>query len=174
MAAADDEAFTEFVADTHGQLSRSARLLTGDWHTAEDLVQATLMKVYRQWRRVAAADSALAYTQRIMLNLFLTSLRRRWRGESPQENLPEPPAAAGGGSADLAHAVGSRDVLSRALQRLPARQRAVVVLRYYEDLSVEQTAHLLDCSAATVRSQASRALAKLRSDTGVTLLEVEL
>ncbi|MHA6764635.1 SigE family RNA polymerase sigma factor [Streptacidiphilus sp. PAMC 29251] len=159
---ADDVAFTEFVAETHSQLARSARLLTGDWHAAEDLVQATLMKVYRQWRRVAAADSALAYTQRIMLNLFLTSLRRRWHGESAQDELPEAAEA----SADFTSAVGSRDALSRALRQLPRRQRAVVVLRYYEDLSVEQTAHLLDCSTATVRSQASRALAKLRSDAG--------
>ncbi|MFC1411430.1 SigE family RNA polymerase sigma factor [Streptacidiphilus sp. N1-12] len=165
----DDVAFTEFVAETHSQLTRSARLLTGDWHSAEDLVQATLMKVYRQWRRVVAADSALAYTQRIMLNLFLTSMRRRWHGESAQEELPEPAGAA----PDFTGAVGSRDVLSRALRQLPRRQRAVVVLRYYEDLSVEQTAHLLDCSAATVRSQASRALAKLRSDAGTAQLTRE-
>jgi RNA polymerase sigma-70 factor (sigma-E family) len=167
--ATDDVAFTQFVADTHARLSRSARLLTGDWHAAEDLVQATLMKVYRQWRKVAAADSALAYTQRIMLNLFLTSLRRRWWGESPQEQLPDAEETA----SDFTGAVGSRAALSQALQQLPRRQRAVVVLRYYEDLSVEQTAHLLDCSAATVRSQASRALAKLRSDAGIALLEME-
>jgi RNA polymerase sigma-70 factor (sigma-E family) len=166
---ADDTAFTEFVAETHSQLARSARLLTGDWHTAEDLVQATLMKVYRQWRRVALADSALAYTQRIMLNLFLTSLRRRWHGESPRGELPEATEPSG----DFTGAVGSRDALSAALRRLPRRQRAVVVLRYYEDLSVEQTAQLLDCSEATVRSQASRALARLRADAGTALLEME-
>ncbi|MFC1416036.1 SigE family RNA polymerase sigma factor [Streptacidiphilus cavernicola] len=165
----DDTAFTEFVAETHGQLARSARLLTGDWHTAEDLVQATLMKVYRQWRRVVLADSALAYTQRIMLNLFLTSMRRRWHGEAPSGELPE----RLGPDSDFTGAVGSRDALSRALAGLPRRQRAVVVLRYYEDLSVEQTADLLDCSAATVRSQASRALAKLRSDVGTARLELE-
>ncbi len=165
----DDTAFTEFVAETHGQLARSARLLTGDWHTAEDLVQATLMKVYRQWRRVVVADSALAYTQRIMVNLFLTSLRRRWHGESPHEELPEPVGAG----PDFTGDVGNRDALSRALAGLPRRQRAVVVLRYYEDLSVEQTADLLGCSTATVRSQASRALAKLRSDAGTARLEME-
>jgi RNA polymerase sigma-70 factor (sigma-E family) len=162
---AEDAEFTRFVAETHSQLSRSARLLTGDWHTAEDLVQATLMRVYRRWRRVAAADSALAYSQRIMINLFLTSLRRRWRGEAPQERLPET------ATPDFSAGVNERDALSRALQQLPRRMRAVIVLRYYEDLSVEQTAHLLDCSEATVRSQATRGLAKLRAGVGSTQLE---
>jgi RNA polymerase sigma-70 factor (sigma-E family) len=164
---ADDAAFTQFVAETHGQLARSARLLTGDWHTAEDLVQATLMRVYRRWRRVEAADSALAYTQRVMLNLFLTSLRRRWNGEAPQDRLPETAAP------DFSTEINSRDALSRALGALPKRMRAVVVLRYYEDLSVEQTAQLLGCSEATVRSQAARALAKLRADAGTARLEME-
>ncbi|MFC5909426.1 SigE family RNA polymerase sigma factor [Streptacidiphilus monticola] len=168
MGAEEDEAFSAFVAQTHGQLHRSARLLTGDWHRAEDLVQATLMKVYRRWRRVQAADSAQAFAQQMMLNLFLTSLRRRWNGEVPKGELPEP-----GRSGDPETAFDRRDALSRALQSLPKRQRAVVVLRYYEDLSVEQTAALLACSEATVRSQAARALAKLRADAGLALLEVE-
>lgn len=176
MRAEEDAEFTAFVAQTHRQLLRSARLLTGDWHSAEDLVQTALLKVYRRWRRVRAAESALAFTQQVMVNLFLSSLRRRWHGETPHGELPEPSGSVAGGAAgggDPGSGVGQRDALERLLRQLPRRQRAVVVLRYYEDMSVEQTAQLLSCSEATVRSQAARGLARLRAEAGLRELLAE-
>ncbi len=151
----DDARFSEFVATRWNALVRTAYLLTGDYQEAEDLVQTTLAKLYPQWRRINA-DTAVRYARRALVNNNRSRLRRHRVIHLLTPFLPETPAPA--------RAEQDRDVLVTALAALPERQRAVVVLRYWEDLSVEETAHELGCSPGTVKSQASRALAKLRAD----------
>lgn len=146
-----------FAAAHHAQLVRSAYLLVGESHAAQDLAQDTLVQVLQKWRKVESADHPAAYARRVMLNLFLTGQRRRWHGETPSAELPDRPRAD-----DPNAAADERDVLRRALRALPPRQRAAVVLRHYEQLSEAQTAHLLGCSAGTVKSLTSRGLAALR------------
>jgi len=152
--------FAEFVATRGQALQRTAFLLTNDWALAEDLVQTSLARAYPRWSRIVADDPE-AYMRRVLINTWSSWWRRRWRGELPTETLPE--QAAG----DAFAASDRRDALRTALARLPKRQRAIVVLRYHEDMSEAQVAHALGISAGTVKSQASRALAKLRDDTAL-------
>ncbi|MEY9877325.1 RNA polymerase sigma-70 factor (sigma-E family) [Streptacidiphilus sp. MAP12-33] len=135
---------------------RTAYLLTGDFHEAEDLVQTTLTKVYPYWRGVRA-ETADAYVRRALVNTNRSRHRRRRVVQLLTPFVPDHPAADAGRDAD-----GERGVLVALLAELPERQRAVVVLRYWEDLGAEEVAELLGCSVGTVKSQASRALAKLR------------
>ncbi|HTZ45505.1 MAG TPA: SigE family RNA polymerase sigma factor [Jatrophihabitans sp.] len=144
----------EFVSTHSRSLLRAAWLLTGDWATAEDLVQTTLIATWRRWE---AIDSPEIYVRRVLTNTYLSSRRRRWTGERPVADLPELPGPDAYGSSDTRHA------LTAALATLPAQQRAVVVLRYFLDLSEAQAAASLGCSVGNVKSQSSRALAKLRA-----------
>jgi len=148
--------FEEFVAGRGQALQRFGYALTGDWALAEDLLQTALAKAYPRWSRVLRDDPE-AYVRKIMLNTWSSWWRRRWRGELPTLQLPE--VAAPDGYAD----VDSRQALRAALAQLPPGQRAVVVLRYHQDLSEAQVAELLGISAGTVKSQAARALATLRA-----------
>jgi RNA polymerase sigma-70 factor (sigma-E family) len=148
--------FEEFVAGRGQALQRFGYVLTGDWALAEDLVQTALAKAYPRWSRVVRDDPE-AYVRKIMINTWSSWGRRRWRGELPALQLPE--VAAPDGFAGIDH----RQVLRAALAQLPRRQRAVVVLRYHQDLSEAQVAELLGISVGTVKSQAARALASLRS-----------
>ncbi|GAB3465082.1 SigE family RNA polymerase sigma factor [Actinophytocola sediminis] len=150
------EGFEEFVAGASPRLLRMAYHLTRDAGHAEDLLQTVLAKAWRSWRRVSGDPEP--YVRRIMVNTHATWWRRRWRGEEPTAELAE----SVGGPAQ--HAVDERDWLWRALGRLPARQRAVLVLRFYEDMTEAQVAEVLGCAVGTVKSQASKALAKLRLD----------
>jgi RNA polymerase sigma-70 factor (sigma-E family) len=145
--------FEEFVAARSRFLLRYALLLTGNAHDAEDLLQAALAATYRHWRTAAAGD-ADAYVRRALLNGYLTARKRRLR--SPQRHSVDSPAS------DPALTVPERDAMWRALSALPPRQRAVVVLRYYEDLDEAGIARVLGVSVGTVKSQASKALATLR------------
>ena len=149
--------FAEFVALRGQALQRTAFLLTNDWALAEDLVQTALARAYPRWNRIQSDDPE-AYLRRVLVNTWSSWWRRRWRGEVPTETLPESAAPDAYASADR------KDALRAALARLPKRQRAIVVLRYHEDLSETQVADALGISAGTVKSQASRALAKLRDD----------
>jgi RNA polymerase sigma-70 factor (sigma-E family) len=162
------EGFAEFVAARSAPLLRAAWLLTGEQRRAEDLLQTALAVAWRRWSRVVDAGSPEAYVRRVLFTTYVTWWRRRWRHELPFAALPEPP-----GAADHAGAVVLRDAVRRALARLSRQQRAVVVLRYVEDLTVAQTAQVLGCSEGTVRVQASRALAVLRTDPGLQLAETE-
>lgn len=155
-----EEEFREFVAARSGALLRTAYLLAGDWATAEDLLQTALTKTYLAWKRLGGIDAIEPYARRVMVNTSTSWWRRRWHGERPTEVLPE---RAG---VDEIEQQLDRDALWRHLQALPARQRAVLVLRYYEDLSEAQTAALLDISVGTVKSQTSRALNTLRRRLG--------
>jgi RNA polymerase sigma-70 factor (sigma-E family) len=148
--------FEEFVAGRGQALQRFGYALTGDWALAEDLLQTALARAYPRWSRVQQDDPE-GYVRKIMLNTWSSWWRRRWRGELPTERLPE---AAG---PDSYAAIDSRQLLRAALAQLPARQRAVVVLRYHQDLSEAQVAELLGISVGTVKSQAARALASLRA-----------
>jgi RNA polymerase sigma-70 factor (sigma-E family) len=150
------QVFEEFVAGRGQALQRFGYALTGDWALAEDLLQTALAKAYPRWSRVLRDDPE-AYVRKIMLNTWSSWWRRRWRGELPTLLLPE--VAAPDRFAD----VDSRQALRAALAQLPPGQRAVVVLRYHQDLSEAQVAELLGISAGTVKSQAARALASLRA-----------
>lgn len=162
------DSFTDFVTEQGRGLLRTAWLLTGDWAASEDLVQTTFTRVWRHWDRVRDADDPASYVRRIMLNCHLKTLRRRWNGERPTATLPE---VAG---VDAHAASEIRTSLETALATLPPRQRAVVVLRYFSDLTEVQTAAELGCSVGTVKSQASRAMVTLRSHPALAgLLTVE-
>jgi RNA polymerase sigma-70 factor (sigma-E family) len=167
-APAPPDGFVEFVATRSGVLLRSAWLLTGDMGKAEDLLQTVLALVWPRWPRVAQGGNPEAYIRRVLFSTYLSWWRRRWRFEVPSPALPE-----AGDRSDLAGESATRDALQRALAKLSRQQRAVVVLRYVEDLSVAETAHLLGCSPGTVKVQASRALATLRTDPNLRLPHVE-
>ncbi|MEV8375939.1 SigE family RNA polymerase sigma factor [Kribbella sp. NPDC056861] len=151
-----DAAFEAYFAARADAMRGTAYLLCGDWHRAEDLVQQTFTKIYLAWRRIQRHEVMDSYTRQTLVRTFLSERRRGWfRNESVGSSLRDQAAP----SADLAE---DRLVLLEALVKVPPRQRAVLVLRYWEDQSVEQTAALLDCSAGTVKSQAARGLATLR------------
>jgi RNA polymerase sigma-70 factor (sigma-E family) len=152
--------FAEFVAARSSALLRSAWLLTGDQHMAEDLLQTALAASWRRWSGLASGGDPEWYVRRVLVNTYLSWRRRRWWREQPSALLPDRPSA----EHDQAMAAADRDAVRRALARLTRQQRAVVVLRYAEDLSVVETAQLLGCSPNTVKVQASRALAVLRTD----------
>lgn len=153
--------FDELVQSDGPRLLRVAYMLAGDRHAAEDLVQATLASAYRHWDRVAAADSPPAYLRTMVVNEFLSWRRRRSSGEVPVDRIDD--ATTDGPADHHADHHAERDAAWRLLARLPRRQRAVLVLRYYEDLSDDEIARVLDCGVSTVRSNAARALASLRT-----------
>lgn len=128
--------------------------MCGDWHTAEDLAQTTLTRLFVSWRRISRRDAAHAYALRTLTNLYLADRRTKRAGELVTADLPE--RAVEWAAPEL------RMVVMTALATLPPGARAIVVLRYWADMSVEQVADLLGCSPGNVRSQSSRALAKLR------------
>jgi RNA polymerase sigma-70 factor (sigma-E family) len=149
------EDFSAFATSRWPGLVRLAFGLTGDRWLAEDIAQTALARAYVAWRRVSRADDPDAYLRRILIN----ASHRRFRPRRVSEQPGDPPETPVDGPADL---VGERDALLAALHELPPRQRAVIVLRYWEDLTDAQIAATLGCSPGTVRSQLSRALAKLR------------
>lgn len=153
------EDFSAFAESRWPGLVRLAYGLTGDRWTAEDIAQTTLARAYVAWRRVSRADDPDAYVRRMLIN----ASNRRFRKQRVTEQPGAIPDAAADGPADL---IGDRAALLAALRVLPPRQRAVVVLRYWADLTDAQTAAALDCSPATVRSQLARALARLRTILG--------
>ena len=148
------EEFIEFAVAVSPRLRRTAFLLCGDWHLAEDLAQTTLAKVFGSWRRISQPDAAEAYATRTLVNTYLAGRRRKRVAEVLTDTLPERPAEAQGPEL--------RMVVLGALATLPPGARAVVVLRYWADMSVEQVAALLGCSPGNVKSQSARALDKLR------------
>jgi RNA polymerase sigma-70 factor (sigma-E family) len=145
--------FEAFATEVATPLFRTAVLLCADWHLAEDLVQETLARIYRVWP--VTLDYPLAYARRTLVRTFLSHRRRRSSGERPEENLPEVP--------DAVPDEALRRTLLDALRILPDRDRAVLVLRYLADRSVEDVAHDLGMSRGAVRVAALRALAKMRA-----------
>jgi len=158
MKPADEMAFVEFAQAARPRLRRAAYLLCGDWDLASDHVQEGLIRVYVAWPRMRRTGGEHAYARRAVVSAFLDSARKR----SSKEYATEADASVPSGE-DVADAVVARRALMVALEKLPPRQRACVVLRYFEDLDVAATAATLGCSQGTVKSQTSRALDSLRS-----------
>ncbi|MGH3257058.1 MAG: SigE family RNA polymerase sigma factor [Streptosporangiaceae bacterium] len=153
MTAAEE--FTEFAVGATPRLRRTAFLLCGDWHTAEDLTQTTLARMFVSWRRIRRQDAVYAYASRTLVNAYLADRRRRRSREVLTGWLPE--------TASEPQAREVRMVVLDALAALPPKSRVVVVMRYWADMSVEQVADLLGCSTGNVKSQSARALGKLRA-----------
>ena len=165
------DGFREFVLARRSALSRTAYLLTGDHAVAEDLLQASLVRTAEHWHRIVGGDPE-AYLRRVMVNERTSRWRRRRYGvqvPTSTESLAALPAPAGPrwpsptAEPDAADAVVRRTTLVAALAQLPPRQRAVIVLRFFDDLTEAQTAEMLGCSIGTVKSQAHQALARLRA-----------
>jgi RNA polymerase sigma-70 factor (sigma-E family) len=147
--------FTTFIAGARGRLHRAAYRLCGDWHLADDLVQESVLALYRQWSRLDRDQDPYPYIHQTLVNMAWREHLRAWRRH---ENRQDPPEVA----LNKEGLIETRLAVLRALARLGPRQRAIVVLRYYEDLDVQQTATAMRCSPGTVRSQSSRALHTLR------------
>jgi len=160
MAGRDRDAFAEFVHARSGALHRAAYLMVGDAGLAQDLVQEALTKTYVAWPRLRDPANAEAYTRKAITTTAITWFRRRSFSERPSEHLPERSVAGPD------EAVDQRTWVWQALLELPVRQRAAVVLRYYEDLTEAQTAAAMGCAVGTVKSQVSLALRKLRERLG--------
>jgi RNA polymerase sigma-70 factor (sigma-E family) len=151
-----DEEFADFVGARWASLYRLAYLLAASPTGAEDLLQTTLEKAYMRWARIGQMEYAEAYVRRMLANTLVSSRRRAWIGEQPYGDLPE----TAGESAELP--VLDRSLLWPLVCALPAGQRAVIVLRYYEDLTEAQIADVLGCAPGTVKSQSSAAKGALR------------
>ncbi len=153
MGPAQEADFAAFVLAAQPRLQRTAYLICGDWHHAEDIVQTALAQVYSRWARLSANGDPGGYVHRAVVNAAIDERRRPWRRELSAEWLPDRSVPPDDGL--------TVEVLA-ALERLPRRRRAVVVLRYVEDLDTEATAALLGISTGTVKSQAAKGLAALR------------
>ena len=164
MGSVDD--FEAFVTAKQRSLLRTAWLLTGNWASAEDLVQSALVRAWPHWQRVTQEGSAEAYVRRVMVNQALDWRRRRWTGETPTAELPERGISDSTEQADL------RNAVVQAVGSLPPRQRVAVVLRYFDDLSVSDVASAMGCSQGTVKSQVARAVATLRRHPGLADLDI--
>jgi RNA polymerase sigma-70 factor (sigma-E family) len=156
MTTAED--FDEFVRGRGRALLKFAYVLSGDAHLAEDIVQEVLARMHRRWGRVTAMDNAEAYVRTAIVRQFVSWRRRRSSGEAVLAEVPEPP-----GLAEPQRHVLARDQMWRLLAGLPRSQRAVLVLRFYCDLPDGEIAGLLGCGESTVRSQAFRGLARMRT-----------
>ena len=151
--------FVEYASANLPRLHRTAYMLCGDPHRADDIVQSTLTTLYVHWKKARAADNLDGYVHRVLVRRFLDEVRRSWskvllRAETPDRATPED------------ETVENRDFVLAALRQLPKGQRAVLVLRYIADLSVDETAQALNCSTGNVKSQAARGLARLREVLG--------
>ena len=151
--------FAEFIDARQQALQRTAWWLTGDWALAEDLVQAALVRAWPKWERISRLDEPELYVRRMMVNLWASWSRRRWRKEQVTGSVPD-----GHAPGDMAAEVAARLAVRSALVSLTARQRAVLVLRIFDDLPEAQVAQLLGCSVGTVKATLSRALAQLREE----------
>jgi RNA polymerase sigma-70 factor (sigma-E family) len=169
QGAADRLSFEQFVEGSSSRLLTMAMLLTGyNRVDAEDLLQTVLERAYRRWRRICRTGDPGPYVRRMLVNAAVD----RWRLLRRRPEVPFPPdgslpADAVSGGPDATAALADQDQLWRALARLPSGQRAVIVLRYYEDLTEAQTAAALGCSVGSVKAQTSRALSKLRGIVGI-------
>ena len=158
MRDTDEQAFVEFATGAARSLRRTAYLMTGDWHRADDVVQTALVKLYVAWPRLTRSGGFPSYARRAVITSAIDEGRRPWRRERSDD-------AAGAHQQDQhdrMSEVDDRMVLVAALTELPPRQRATVVLRYYDELSVEETAEVLGCTTGTVKSQTARGLDALR------------
>jgi len=161
LAQQPDRDYVEYASGQMARLHRVAYFMCGDAHRAEDLVQATLVSLYAAWNTAKRADNLDAYVHRILVRRFIDEKRSAWSRVLLRDRLPDRVEESG-------DTVTDRAAIVAALRELPVGQRAVVVLRYYSDLTVEQTAAALGCSTGNVKSQCSRGLANLRAALGPT------
>jgi RNA polymerase sigma-70 factor (sigma-E family) len=154
----NDEAFVEFAAASQVQMRRTAYLMCGDWQRASDIVQEALIRMYVAWPRLEKRGGLVTYTRRTVISAAIDMGRKRSNSEIPA--VADDSVTSG---VDIAGDVSERQALLGGLARLPTRQRACVVLRYFEDLPVSDVAAMLECSEGTVKSQTSRALSSLRT-----------
>jgi RNA polymerase sigma-70 factor (sigma-E family) len=157
-AGVDDPVFRDYVRSRSRALLRTAYLLTGNAADAEDLVQSALAKTYVAWDRIEDRGALDGYVRRAMVNTHISWWRRRRLDEYPTDEIPD--------QAVVDHSVSNemQETLRRAIDRLPQRMRAAVMLRYYDDMSEAEVAEVLGVSLGTVKSTVSRAMAKLRID----------
>lgn len=156
---AERPSFDEYVAARSARLLGTSYLLTRDHGLAEDLLQTALTKAWFAWSRIDGDPEP--YVRKVLVNTYASWWRRKWNGEHPTEEVPETDRPDHAGPSAAAHD------LWQAMGRLPRRQRTVLVLRYFEDLTEAETARILDCSVGTVKSQTAKALAKLRLDPAI-------
>ncbi len=161
----DEQEFAEYFEARLDAVRRTAFLLCGDWHRADDLAQTAFVALHRRWRKVRDRGALDAYVRRTVVRAMIDESRRPWRRERYVEEMPEPPQSG----AEIGERVATRTALVDGLRRVPPRQRAVLVLRFLEGLDVSATAEALKCSEGTVKSQTARGLAALREALGDTL-----
>jgi RNA polymerase sigma-70 factor (sigma-E family) len=155
---ADEQDFSAYFAASYGRVRRTAYLMTGDWHRADDVAQAAFVRLARSWRSVRDRQYLDGFMRTCVFREAIDESRRPWRRESAVHSVPERQDAT-----SVAEDVAERLAVAAVLRRLPPRQRAVLVCRFYEDLDVAQTAEVLGCSQGTVKSQTARGLDALRS-----------
>jgi RNA polymerase sigma-70 factor (sigma-E family) len=160
----DEQEFAEYFNARRDAVRRTAFLLCGDWHRADDLAQTAFVALHRHWRKVRDKGALDAYVRRTLVRAVIDESRRPWRRERFVEAMPEAVSDSRGG--DVGEGVATREALLNGLRRVPPRQRAVLVLRFLEGLDVAATAELLGCSEGTVKSQAARGLDALRGALG--------
>ncbi|CAL9666940.1 SigE family RNA polymerase sigma factor [Saccharothrix sp. NPDC042600] len=158
----DEQEFAEYFAARREAVRRTAFLLCGDWHRADDLAQTAFVALHRRWRKVRDKQALDAYVRRTLVRAVIDESRRPWRRERFVDSVPDTPAHDG----EVGDAVATRETLVAGLKRVPPRQRAVLVLRFLEGLDVSAAAEVLGCSEGTVKSQTSRGLEALREALG--------
>jgi len=159
----DEQAFAEYFAARRDAVRRTAYLICGDWHRADDLAQTAFVALHRRWRKIRERRALDAYVRRTLVRAAIDESRRPWRREHATEELPE----ASGGTEDIVgNTVATRSALVDGLQQVPPRQRAVLVLRFLEGQSVADVATAMKCTEGTVKSQTARGLDALRAALG--------
>lgn len=158
----DEQEFAEYFAARRDAVRRSAYLLCGDWHRADDFAQTAFVSLHRRWRKIRDRGALDAYVRRTLVRAVIDESRRPWRRERFTDEVPDVPAAG----TEIGDTVAVRSALLGALRKVPPRQRAVLVLRFLEGLDVQGVAASLGCTEGTVKSQTARGLATLRAELG--------
>ncbi|HWO64989.1 MAG TPA: SigE family RNA polymerase sigma factor [Umezawaea sp.] len=158
----DEQEFAEYFAARREAVRRTAFLLCGDWHRADDFAQTAFVALHRRWRKIRDKQALDAYVRRSVVRAVIDESRRPWRRERFVDQLPEVPV----GDGEIGESVATREALVQGLRRVPPRQRAVLVLRFLEGLDVAAAAEALGCSEGTVKSQTARGLTALREALG--------
>ncbi|TWP53059.1 SigE family RNA polymerase sigma factor [Lentzea tibetensis] len=158
----DEQEFAEYFVARREAVRRTAYLLCGDWHRADDFAQTAFVAVHRRWRKIRDKQALDAYVRRTLVRAVIDESRRPWRRERFVDELPESPSS----DHEVGDTVATRDALMKGLKRVPPRQRAVLVLRFLEGLDVASAAEVLGCSEGTVKSQTARGLEALREALG--------
>ncbi|MFI5607446.1 SigE family RNA polymerase sigma factor [Amycolatopsis sp. NPDC051903] len=154
----DEQEFAEYFSAKRDAVRRTAYLLCGDWHKADDLAQTAFVALHRRWKKIRDRAATDAYVRKTLVRAVIDESRRPWRREWQTEVLPEPASDDPG----LAERIATREDLLAALKEVPPKQRAVLVLRFFEGLDVTAAAGVLGCSEGNVKSQTARGLANLR------------